>query len=447
MNTLDQRIAVFVGKLADAAPPAIEFDDLLADQRGAVDRPIDRRPLLAVGAVVLVVVGLVAVNQVRHPEEGSATLSFEPGPSSVVGMPFAVVPTALPDGWRFVDLFDSGQSQPAGPESSYLFRNPTSGAAVYVQTGPRFDVPNPGPFRDLRESFDASGAATYAVDGSFVWMRIAGIDADEGVALAEALVLEDVGPDRVPRLPADSGFELEASRSISEVTATSGSLAQLRLRTPNGTVDVVLDAHDPDNTAWSHYGLPTRIGERTVYVSPYSVTGDPIDGRITAAVQVSNPADIDGAASLFASLERAPLAAWDEIEDRIAADIAAVPVVDRIEVRDLVVTRHAGASTTAICASWQGTTRCRSNESPLWGGGEMESANLVVDGVWVIAGSIDSDELAAFDVSPVDAVLGERRASAGRTFFAFAVVSATQVGIDFDSDGLSGEFGFDRPVR
>ena len=171
--------------------PAIEFDDLLADQRGAVDRPIDRRPLLAVAAVVLVVVGLVAVDQVRHPEEGSATLSFEPGPSSVVGMPFAVVRPALPDGWRFVDLFDSGQSQPAGPESSYLFRNPTSGAAVYVQTGPRFDVPNPGPFRDLRESFDASGAATYAVDGSFVWMRIAGIDTDEGVALAEALVLPE----------------------------------------------------------------------------------------------------------------------------------------------------------------------------------------------------------------------------------------------------------------
>ena len=148
-------------------------------------------------------------------------------------------------------------------------------------------------------------------------------------------------------------------------------------------------------------------------MSPYSVTGDPIDGRITAAVQVSNPADIDGAASLFASLERAPLAAWEEIEDRIAADIAAVPVVDRIEVHDLVVTRHAGASTTAISASWQGTTRCRSNESPLWGGGEMESANLVVDGVWVIAGSIDSDELSDFDVSPVDAVVGERTPATG----------------------------------
>lgn len=447
MNTLDQCITTFAGRLADAAPSPPEFERL-AGARRADDTPSRRRPLLAVAAVVLVTLGLIAVAQVRQPEQGNATPTFEPAPSTAVGMPFAVVPTAVPDGWRFVDLLEDGQSPPADPSSSYLFRNPTTGAAVYVQTGPRSDGASSGSFRDLRESFDATGAATYAVDGSFVWMRVAGIDADVAVELAEALALEDVGPDRVPLLPAGSGFELESSRSISEVTSTNGSVAQLRLRTPNGTVDVILDSHDPQHRPWNRYGLPTRIGGRTVYVSPYSVTGDPIDGRITAAVQVSNPADLDGAASLFASLERAPLEAWDEIEDRIAADIADVPVVDRIEIRDLVVTRHEDESATAICASWQGTTRCRSNESPLWGGGSTESANIIVRGLWVIAGSIDSDELTEFTVSPPDAVEGEYHARRGRTFFAYVVPRTNTVLIDYDGDGASGGFGFDRrPAR
>ena len=443
MNTLEQRITVFAGKLADAAPPAPEFERL-ADARRAGDAHAGRRPLLAVAAVVLIVLGLVAVGQVRQPEERSATPSFEPGPS-IVGMPFAVVPTALPDGWRFVDVLDSGESATSGPWSSYLFRDPATGAAIYVQTLPRPDDPDPGPFRDLRESFEATGSVTYDVDGSPVWMRVAGIDTDVAVLLAEALVLDDVGPDRAPRLPPDSGFEVESSRSITEASTASGSVAQLRLRTPNGTVDIVLDARDPDNPAWNHYGVPRTVDDRTVYVSPYSVTGEPIDGAVTAAVQVSNPVDLDGAAALFASLERAPLEAWDEIEDRIAADVSEAPVVDRIEIRDLVVTRHRGESLTAICASWQGTTRCRSNDSPLWGIGSTERADLIVRGLWVIAGSIDSDELTEFVVSPPDAVVGEHRAGDGSTFFVYAVPTVDEVRIDFDSDGLSGGFVFDRP--
>lgn len=446
MNTLDQRIHDFAGKLAGAAPPATEFERLAAT-RSTMSTPVAWRPVLAAAAVAVVVLGLVLVGQVRQPDEGSAAPSFEVGPSTVVGMPFAVVPTALPDGWRFVDLVDSGKSASSGPWSSYLFRDPATGAAIFIQTGARFDEPNPGPFRDLRESLEATGSVTYAVDGSPVWMRVAGIDTDVAVSMAESLVLEDVGPDRVPRLPIDSGFALESSRSISEAPASSGSVAALRLRTPNGTVDVVLDTRDPDNPAWNHYGVPEVVDERTVYVAPYSVTGDPIDGAVTAAVQVSNPADLVGAAALFASLERAPLETWDEIEDAIAADVSGVAVVDRIEIRDLVVTRHDDGTTTAICATWRGSTRCRSNDSPLWGGASMESANLVVGGLWVVAGSIDSDEVTEFDVSPLDGVEGSQRARDGRTFFAYAAPSATEVRIDFDSDGPSGQFGFDRPAR
>ena len=445
MNILDQRITAFVGKLADASPPAIEFEHL-GSPRVATAPAVDRRPLMAIAAALLVVVGLVAITQVARPGDGTASLPIEPSLAAITGMPFAVVPTELPTGWRIVDLFDSGASEPAEPASSFLFRSPTTGAAIYIQTWPMLD-PDAGPFGDLRESFDASGAATFAVDGSFVWMRIAGIGTDQAVALAESLVLDDVGPDRVPRLPTDSGFELETNRSIAEVSATNGSVAALRLRTPNGTVDITLDARDPANTAWNHYGVATAIGDTVVYVSPYSVTGEPIDGRITAAVQVSNPADIDAAAALFMSLERAPLSAWDDIEDQIAADISAVPVVDRLEIRDFTVTRHHDGSTTAICATRRDTTRCRSSESPIWGRDPTESVNVVVDGLWIIAGSIAADDLTEFSVSPAEAVVGEHRPSGGRVFFAYAVLSANQVQIDYDSDAISGQFGFDRQAR
>ncbi len=76
-----------------------------------------------------------------------------------------------------------------------------------------------------------------------------------------------------------------------------------------------------------------------------------------------------------------------------------------------------------------------------------EVGEHMVRGLWVIAGSFDSDEVTEFDVSPIEAVEGEHGARDGRRFFADAVPSVTEVRIDFDGDGPAGRFGFDRQAR
>jgi hypothetical protein len=448
MINVDQRIEVFVGKLADAAPPPIEFEQL-GSARTAPSRTRKRPALLVVAplAVIGVVIGLLAISDIRRSEPDAGSTPIVPAPSTIRGVPFAVVPSMLPEGWRYVDLSDSGTTPPRPAASSFLFRDPRSGAALFIQTAPFLD-PDPVLIRDLRGSFEETGAATWVLDDSSVWMRVAGLSTDRAVVLAQQLRLEDSGGERVPQLP-DSSFELEASRPSSAVPNSDGSIAQLRLATPNGTVDVVLNDRDPGNSAWNHFGVPTVVGDRTAYVSTHSVTGDPIDGQITAAVQVSNPADLDGATQLFASLERAPLDAWDRIADGIADQLSAMTLTDGIEIRDLTVTRHRDGTTIAICASWHGTVRCRSNQSPLWGSAGTGSVNLVVGGLWVIAGTVDNpDGLPRFNVaSGVDDVIGTSQPTDTGVFFGYAVPAATHVEIEFKGQTNSGEFGFDRPAR
>jgi len=447
MISVEQRIEVFVGKLADAAPPPIEFEQL-ANTRIAPSRTRKRSVLLAIPALAIigVVIGLVAIGQVRRTEPDVGSTPIVPAPSNIRAMAFAVVPSLLPDGWRYVDLSDSGTSTPRPAASSFLFREPDSGAAVYIQTAPYLD-PDPGPIGDLRESFDETGAATWVLDDSSVWMRVAGLSTDRAVELAQQLTLKDSAGERIPQLP-DSSFELEASRPSSAAPNGDGSVAQLRLATPNGTVDVVLDERDPDNATWNHFGVPTVVGGRTAYVSTHSVTGEPIDGQITAAVQVSNPADLDGATQLFVSLQRASLEAWDRIADGIADQLSALAVTERIEVRDLTVTRHREGTTIAICASWHGEVRCRSNQSPLWGSGGTASVNLVVDGLWVIAGMVnDPDGAVELNLlSGADDAIGTSQPTDTGVFFGYAVPAATHVAIEFKGHTIGGEFGFDRPA-
>lgn len=414
------------------------------------------KPILAAAAVVVAVIGAAAVVRRTDSSPTNSTalppVSLVANPPVMVGLPFEVSPASLPVGWEYADLYETpAPSVTPSTESWFLFRNPVTGASISINASGVEDTS--GSFRDLRESFADGGAATFAVDGHFVWMLTAGVDPDQAVRIAETLELTSIGGDDVTvAIESSAGFELEWSRLASEFEHASSGDGVILLTTPNGTAQIDLDGSDPTNQAWNHLGEPTLVGDTTVYTSDaLGVTGDPIGGRVVATISVTSPADLPAAAEVFASLQvvgaESEVMTWDEIGDRIAARFGRLEVTERIEVVDLVVTEHSGSELSAVCATWHSITRCRSSLSTLFG--PPGSVDLVVDGLWVVAGTVEADDPIARPSQRPDPRLttGAWLPTDTGATFVYAIPSAMSADLEYSGVGVSGEMRFHRPIR
>ncbi len=454
MTITDDEIRTFVGRVGDAAPPAPDLDQLLGQPREAGTFAGQRpsRVWVAAAAAVLVVGGLVAIATLRPgpAEAPAAPLIADPPP--LTGLPFPVAPTMIPDGWTYADLSE-GASYPGNDGySSFLFRDPDTGAAMWVRT--HIDGEPFGDQPGLSESFETRQQAHRQIDDTVVSMLIAGLDVDRAVDIAETLIVTDVNGDRVPTLDPSSGVQLESSRLASEYTAGEGAVAELVFETPNGLTQIMLDSRDPDNDPWNHFGVPTEVDDVTVYAAADTARRDPIDNQVAASLHVTDPADLVAASEVLAALQPATDAAWDAIADTIAGDLAQVETTHRVEIGDLVVTEHRNDDIEAFCATWHGITRCRSDRStygPTRGpdAAGSDHVSLVVDGLWVIAGR-------ATDTDPIDApesIIGDTRTRGvweptdTGAFFAYAVPGLTDVEVRYQGRTTGGVAGFQRPIR
>ncbi|MAT07287.1 MAG: hypothetical protein CL424_19835 [Acidimicrobiaceae bacterium] len=452
MTITDDEIRTFVGRVGDAAPPAPDLEHLL--NAGPTDVEESSRMWIAAAAAVLLVGGLAAIATLRpEPADAPATTPIIADAPPLTGLPFPVAPVVVPDGWSYADLYEGASNLGNDGYSSFLYRDVDTGAAMWVRTE---GVDEPiGDVMDLGESFETRQQAHRQIGDTVVSMLIAGLDTDRAVDIAETLTVADVNGDRVPILDESSGLQLESSRLASEYSAGEGAVAELVLETPNGLAHVMLDSRDPDNDPWNHFGVPTPVDGVIVYEAADTARRDPIDDRIAASVHVTDPADLAAASELLASLQPTTDATWDGIADTIAADLSQVGTTHRVVIGDLVVTEHRDDDVEAFCATWHDITRCRSDRSPYWPpangnqGAPEVHVNLVVDGLWVIAGRVT-------DTEPIDSpesivgdehTIGLWKPTDTGAFFAYALPGLTDLEVRYQGAATSGVAGFQRPIR
>lgn len=463
MSTVtDDKIRHYLERLDEAAPVAPRFEDLTLPAI-EVTATRSRRGVgvmfAAAACVLILIVGLAAVVNTES-DPGTSANSQLPAPqltpTSRFGLPFAVLPAELPDGWDIVDIGGAPVQQAANPgNAQFLFRDPDSGAAALVQTTVDLNLSLGDPVST--DTFEANSEVMWALDGGFVTMRTAGIDPDRATEIRQALSFDTIDGRLIASLPADTGFELESTQAGTDTTPLSSVSAAVVLTTPHGTAYINLSTGQ-DSAVIDHFGVPREIVGTTVYESATEVHRDPLsattltgpdaqnpDGgaHVSAWIEVTDPADIADASTLAAQLQAVPFEEWAAHEDRIAAELSALPTVRSLSFDGVEATEHSTGDQTAVCASWTGTRRCRLVADANW------PVNLVVNGLWIAVGELHGG-------APVDdfTIVGDLGDSVGKweptdkgAFIAYAFPTATHATWQFDAGiGGNGDGMTDRPI-
>ncbi len=453
MTATDAKIRRWLEQVDDIAPAAPSYDDLVMRGHSRGSRRGNRVHvvvLIVSFAVLVAALGIAACNRPSTPPaDGSVVLAVEP--PTLAGLPFAAE-TELPEGWAYADISEAGSaaSSLAPHPSRFLFRNEATSAAVFVQTGPADEVTTP--HADRLTSFERSDEAQWAIDGGYVWMRVAGMEPTLAVSLSEQLEVRRVDDDWLVSLDERSGFIAEASEPGSSAGGRVVARAVVTMVTPSGTAQLNLSYEEPPSAAVNQFGVPSDVEGITIYSSARSAVRSPLDDVLAASIDWSNPADATQAQHLLAGLEAVDVERWDAINDQLADELGQLPVAWSLDFSGIQVAAHRSEDRQAVCATWNLTRRCRSNLSPLWGADDAYEIDLIVDGLWITAGAVATGLTITETTATADtgALVGDWQPTSNGGFYAYAFTAAATAEINYatadDPTGTAGTIR-ERPIR
>lgn len=461
-RTTNPKLRSFFERLDDAAPVAPSFERLTRPTFSFTPER-SRRPFalaLAAGTCVLTLLvalaTLASVRSTSDPAVSDTTPARLLVATPVTGLPFAVLPAKLPDGWEIADIGGIRRDEPARPtESEFLFREAASGAAVFVLTTSDSEISAADPFGS--DSFEANGFEVWAIDGGFVEMRVAGLDPARATELRQALVVESESGQLTASLPTETGLVLEASRLGPDTTSIETVWAGVVMTTPNGSATINMSTRSAYDV-FDHFGVPVEVSGVTVYQSNNEVRRDPIIGRAESDlearsdqpqdisesvwIEVTDTSDVEAATAVAAQLEAVPFDQWDAQQDRIAARLSQLPIVRTLSFDGVEITEHRSDDRTAVCAAWTGSQRCRFVVGAVW------PVSLVVNDLWISVGIVDtmaSVTNVAVSGDQGDAV-GQWEPTDDGAFLAYAFPSATSADWQITTEnGLNTDGRLQRP--